>query len=115
MALACCVFRACCLCISLEIRRLIPIRYSSRSNLPAASGMLWGKGRQEGVGPEGAPPTHSRVDAESQAGAVSQPMGTGTRPVPDPVVATPGTAAPVRQGSDLRVGLHPGSCLGAGL
>lgn len=43
MALECCVFRACCLWISLEMRLLIPTKYSSRSNLPAASGMLWRK------------------------------------------------------------------------
>lgn len=49
MALACWLLSACCLWISLEMRLLIPSRYSSRSNLPAASGMLGRKGHQEGT------------------------------------------------------------------
>lgn len=48
MALACWLLSACCLWISLEMRLLIPSRYSSRSNFPAASGILGRKGHQEG-------------------------------------------------------------------
>lgn len=111
MVLACCVFRACCLCISLEIRRLIPIRYRSRSNLPAASGMLWGSGRQEGEGPR-VPRPQLQAGRRAPGCAVSQPgdqrawpaMGTVVGPGPDPAVA-----AQVRQAVTPR-GLHPGSC-----
>lgn len=88
MALECWLFSACCLWISLEIRLLIPIRYSSRSNLPAASGML---GRKEPSGGRHPPGLCTRAFA---AGGTWR-VGMAEARVPA-AVPTGGTAAAQR-------------------
>lgn len=70
-ALECWVFSARCLCISLEIRLLMPIRYNSRSNLPAASGML-----------------------RRRAGSAPRKGGAGHQGAPTPALCLPGPATP---------------------
>ena len=77
MALACWLLSACCLWISLEMRLLIPSRYSSRSNFPAASGILGKEGPSGGQGPPG---PHSWVSATG--GRHAEGLGTAEAWVP---------------------------------
>lgn len=98
MALACWLLSACCLWISLEMRLLIPSRYRSRSNLPAASGMLGRKGRQEGtvlLAP--APECRPRVGGMWKSWAQLRPGSPGLRPGPP---STRPPAAVCRQPAD---------------
>ena len=100
MALACWLLSACCLWISLEMRLLIPSRYSSRSNFPAASGILGRKGHQESrVLPAPTPGCRPQVGGTRRGWAQLRPGSPGRRPAlpaahqPAAVCREPGDAA----------------------